>query len=238
MHGTYTTEERISGDADLGPEAPLESLDRLHLDWFDQWLKGRETGADRMPAIRWFLMGGGSGCRTRLGNLDHGGHWREGDAWPLPQATSTPYYLHPDRTLSTRPPDREESSTSYSYDPRRPVPTVGGNFSSLSYVRPWPDGVRPESVPTPTMIEAVTPAGGFDQTEGPDFFGCTPPYLPLGSRPDVLVFETPPLEEDLEIAGPVEVKLWVSSSAHGTPISPPSSSTSILRAGTTRRDTR
>ena len=200
----------------MGLEAPLESLDRLHLDWFDQWLKGRETDAARMPAIRWFLMGGGSGHRTRLGNLDHGGCWREGDGWPLPQAEPTAYYLQPDRTLSPRPSDRKESSTSYLYDPRRPVPTIGGNFSSLSYVHPWPEGVRPESVPTPTMIEAVTPAGGFDQTEGPDFFGCTPPYLPLGSRPDVLVFETPPLERDMEIAGPVEVRLWVSSSARDT----------------------
>ena len=216
VHGTYTTEEPISGDVDLGPEAPLESLDRLHLDWFDQWLKGRETAAAGMPAIRWFLMGGGSGRRTGLGNLDHGGHWREGDDWPLPQAAPTPYYLHPDRTLSTCPSDRKDSSTSYSYDPRRPVPTIGGNFSSLSYIHPWPEGVRLESVPTPTMIESVTPAGGFDQTEGPDFFGCELPNLPLGSRPDVLVFETPPLEQDLEIAGPVEVKLWVSSSAPDT----------------------
>ena len=183
VHGTYTTEEQISGDVDLGSEAPLESLDRLHLDWFDQWLKGRETGAARMPAIRWFLMGGGSGRRTRLGNLDHGGHWREGDAWPLPQAAPTPYYLHPDRTLSTRPSDHMESSTSYLYDPQRPVPTVGGNFSSLSYVHHWPEGVRPESVPTPTMIEAVTPAGGFDQTEGPDFFGCTLPICPWAPVP-------------------------------------------------------
>ena len=30
------------------------------------------------------------------------------------------------------------------------------------------------------------------------------------------MFETPPLEQDLEIAGPVEVKLWVSSSAPDT----------------------
>ena len=217
VHGTYTTEEQISGNVDLGPEAPLESLDRLHLDWFDQWLKGRETG-----------------CGPHAGHpvVPHGGRQRATEhawetwttagtgaretGWPLPQAAPTPYYLQPDRTLSTRPSDRKDSSTSYSYDPRRPVPTIGGNFSSLSYIHPWPDGVRPESVPTPTMIESVTPAGGFDQTEGPDFFGCAPPYLPLGSRPDVLVFETPQLEQDLEIAGPVEVKLWVSSSARDT----------------------
>ncbi|MEE8364118.1 MAG: CocE/NonD family hydrolase, partial [Dehalococcoidia bacterium] len=47
-------------------------------------------------------------------------------------------------------------------------------------------------------------------------FGCAPPYLPLGSRPDVLVFQTPPLEGDLEVTGPVEARLWVSSTAADT----------------------
>ena len=43
-----------------------------------------------------------------------------------------------------------------------------------------------------------------------------PPYLPLGSRRDVLVYETTPLEADLEVTGPIEVKLWGSSSAPDT----------------------
>lgn len=59
-------------------------------------------------------------------------------------------------------------------------------------------------------------AGGFDQRERPDFFGCRPPYLPLGSRPDVLVFETEPLEEALEVTGPIEVALWVATSSVDT----------------------
>ena len=58
--------------------------------------------------------------------------------------------------------------------------------------------------------------GGFDQVEGPEFYGCAPPYLPLGSRPDVLVFATEPLAEDMEVTGPIEVRLWVSSSAPDT----------------------
>ena len=48
------------------------------------------------------------------------------------------------------------------------------------------------------------------------FFGCEPPYLPLGSRPDVLVFETEPLEADTEITGPIEVNLWVATTAVDT----------------------
>jgi putative CocE/NonD family hydrolase len=58
--------------------------------------------------------------------------------------------------------------------------------------------------------------GGFNLVEQPVFFGCEQPYLPLGSRPDVLVFETPPLDTDTEVTGPIEVKLWVSSTARDT----------------------
>ncbi|MDA0839978.1 MAG: CocE/NonD family hydrolase, partial [Planctomycetota bacterium] len=58
--------------------------------------------------------------------------------------------------------------------------------------------------------------GGYNQVEGPDFYGCEPPYLPIGSRGDVLVFETEPLENDVEVTGPIEVTLWVSSSAPDT----------------------
>ena len=47
-------------------------------------------------------------------------------------------------------------------------------------------------------------------------FGCNPPYLPLGSRPDVLVFQTDPLDEPVEVTGPIEVKLWVATDALDT----------------------
>jgi putative CocE/NonD family hydrolase len=39
---------------------------------------------------------------------------------------------------------------------------------------------------------------------------------PLSARNDVLVFETPPLEEDTEVTGRLIVKLWASSSAPDT----------------------
>ena len=58
--------------------------------------------------------------------------------------------------------------------------------------------------------------GGFDQRESAEFYGSIPPYLPLATRPDVLVFQTAPLAEDLEATGPVVVRLWVASSAVDT----------------------
>jgi hypothetical protein len=58
--------------------------------------------------------------------------------------------------------------------------------------------------------------GAFDQRERPDFLGSRPPYLPLKARSDVLVFQTEPLPEDVTIIGPIEVRLFVSSSALDT----------------------
>jgi putative CocE/NonD family hydrolase len=59
------------------------------------------------------------------------------------------------------------------------------------------------------------PYGPHDQRERPEYFGCTT-SLPLSSRHDVLVFQTPPLVQDVEVTGPLTVKLWVSSSAVDT----------------------
>jgi predicted acyl esterase len=41
-------------------------------------------------------------------------------------------------------------------------------------------------------------------------------YLPLGSRPDVLVFRTELLCEPSEVTGSIEVVLWVATSAVDT----------------------
>jgi putative CocE/NonD family hydrolase len=65
-------------------------------------------------------------------------------------------------------------------------------------------------------VSARVNDGAYDQRERPDFPATRPPYLPLRSRADVLVFQTEPLEEDVTVAGPIEVHLFVSSSAVDT----------------------
>jgi putative CocE/NonD family hydrolase len=51
--------------------------------------------------------------------------------------------------------------------------------------------------------EPVMRGGAYDQSA-------------LAARPDVLAFSTPPLERDLEVAGPVTVRLWVASDGPDT----------------------
>jgi hypothetical protein len=147
------------------------------------------------PAVRVFVMGGGSGRRNAAGHLEHGGRWISLSDWPAPETQPTPYHFHADGTLAPAMPAEGAPPLSYDVDPAHPVPTIGGNFSSL---------------------EPVATAGPFDQVESPDFFGCAPPYLPLASRADILVFQTAPLTHELQIAGPLEATLWVSTDAPDT----------------------
>ena len=203
--GPWTHGDRsltYAGDVDFGPAATLDGnlagdYLALRLRWFDRWLRGSDNGVEREPPVRLFVMGGGSGRRTAAGRLDHGGRWRAEADWPLPDTRFTPYYLHGNGTLAPTPPGEGDAPPAYDYDPRRPTPTIGGAISSGA----------------PVMA-----GGAFDQREDPRFFGCAPPYLPLATRPDVLVFQTPPLGVDLEVTGPIVARLWISSNCPDTDV--------------------
>ena len=216
-HGTQTLEQSFAGDVEFGEDAALDDFRDLHLRYFDWALKGVDNGEASAPPVRIFAMGGGGSYRTSSGRLFHGGHWRDEAEWPLARTRYTKYYLHGNGILSPEEPAADGGDTVYRFDPANPVPSIGGNVSSLSEIGPLPPGVgTAANAPWRARVEQLMVPGGFDQVEGPEFYGCTPPYLPLGSRPDVLVFATEPLAEDVEVTGPIEVQLWVASSAPDT----------------------
>lgn len=188
------------GDVDFGTASTLEgqlaeSFLALRLRWFDRWVKGIPNGAESDPKVRYFRMGGGSGRRNADGRLEHGGAWLTASDWPPPGARDLTLYLHHDGGLAERSPEEPPASLSYTYDPRHPVPSIGGTITSG---------------------EPIMRGGAFDQVEDLRFYGCHPPCLPLASRPDVLVFETSPLTNDVEITGPVSARLWISSDCQDT----------------------
>ena len=196
--GPWTHGDRsldYAGDVDFGAGATVdgnlaEDFFELRRRWFDRWVKGLDNGVDREPAVRIFVMGGGSGRKTPSGRLDHGGFWREAGDWPLPGTQWARFYLQPDRALATNLSGDGAAPLAFIADPFDPVPTIGGAMSSG---------------------EPVMRAGAYDQRIGPGVFGARPPYGPLGERPDVLSFATTPLAADLAAAGPLELRLWVAS---------------------------
>ncbi|MBM3959936.1 MAG: CocE/NonD family hydrolase [SAR202 cluster bacterium] len=216
-HGSETVQQPFAGDVEFPREAGLTSFRDVHLRWFDHWLKGEDNGVARDPRIRVFVMGGGDGKKAATGRLSHGGKWRDLDEWPPAGTRRSSFYLHGDGSLDERKPGTAGGRTTYRFDPANPVPSIGGSVSSLADLEDLPAGINdPGLVPRQARSRDIMSAGGFDQREAARFFGCRPPYLPLASRPDVLVFQTDPLQEELEVAGPVEVKLWVATSAVDT----------------------
>ena len=182
-----------SGNVDFGEEAAGD-YNQVRLAWFDHWLKGIDTGIADDPPAKIFVMGGGDERKNAEGRKNHGGFWREAQAFPLEETRYTEYYFHADGSLSPSPPTAARSATTYTFDPRNPVPSIGGNVSAFGqyYV-----------------------AGAFDQTCSEEFLGCKD-HLPLASRPDVLVFQTEPLAEDIEVTGYIRVVLHASSAGLDT----------------------
>lgn len=181
-----------AGDLSFAPEGGVRYEQDVRLPWFDQWIKGLDLGLAEAPPVRYFLMGSGTSSAPAGKTIPFGIGWRESSAWPPVNTVATPFYFHADGSLQTTAPEEAESSTTYVHDPKSPVPTIGGNLSAMPL-----------------------PAGGFDQRGDARFPGGTP-GLPLSARADVLCFQTEPLAEDIEITGPVSVRLFVSSTAPDT----------------------
>ncbi len=183
----------FAGDVDFGPDAAVRDFyNDLHLRWFDTFLKQKATGVEKAAAARLFVMGTGDGKKSAEGRLQHGGYWVDSNEWPLAGTRLVPYYFHADGSLSPNRPTASSSSTTYTFDPHNPVPTIGGGAS--------------------TRLKD----GAYDQREGERFPPSKPPYLPLSARSDVVVFQTPPLTEDVTVIGPIKVVVHASSSAVDT----------------------
>ena len=108
----------------LMADARYADLTGAHQRFFDRWLRGRAGALDGSAPVRIFVMG-----------LDQ---WRDEQDWPLPDTSYVDYYLDSsgrantadgDGGLGAEPPGRQHADT-YLYDPRRPVPTLGGRVMS------------------------------------------------------------------------------------------------------------
>jgi putative CocE/NonD family hydrolase len=196
IHGAQGSSEH--GQVSFGPNAAIDDPLAWRLQWYDRWLKDDESTVGKADPfrtqVRIFVMGTGDGGKTKSGKLNHGGSWRNEHEWPLARTQYEDWHLHADGRLSREKPSLDGGSTSFVFDPKNPVPTIGGNISSGNDI----------------MLQ-----GGWDQRGGPHVWNWTRP-IPLSARNDVLVFQSEPLAADLEVTGELAVELWISSTAPDT----------------------
>jgi len=186
------------GQVSFGSKAAIADPMAWRMDWYDHWLKGKNTSIGEndpyKTTVRIFVMGSGDGSMTEDSLLNHGGFWRNENEWPLKRTNYIPYYFTSDGGISTKKAVASRSSTDFIADPDDPVPSIGGNTSSGS---------------------GILLQGAWNQ-KGGDHVWNWPLPIPLSARNDVVVFQTEPLKEDIEVTGEIRVRLWASSSALDT----------------------
>lgn len=117
--------------------------------------------------------------------------WREENEWPLARTQFTNYYFHSDGHANSR--------------------FGTGSLSTMKPGKESPDNYTYDpKTPTPSVGgplcctgTADAPSGVFDQSD-------------VETRHDVLVYSTPVLKQGIEVTGPLQVVLYVSSSALDT----------------------
>jgi len=111
------------------PNSSYAEFIQLQIDWFDHWIKNADNGADRMPPVRYYLMGDPD-RKNGPGN-----RWVTRTAWP-PSSVERSFYLASGRKLSMQKPPPDDPPDRYVFDPKNPVPTRGGrnlNIKAGSY---------------------------------------------------------------------------------------------------------
>jgi putative CocE/NonD family hydrolase len=174
------------GDASFAQASQMDET-AIMLGWFDHWLKQEPMEDVPSSAVSFDRMGGGEGGRDADGLLRHGGEWLSASSWPPEDVAPARWYLRSGGQLAQQKPGQQQPD-SYVFDPDHPVPTIGGRFA----MGPW----------SPRCVQ--------DQVCKLDYLGCED-AKPLAERSDVLVYQTEPLDAEIEVTGPISATLWVSS---------------------------
>lgn len=77
------------------PVDGVPSMNQMILMWFDHYVKGIDTGAERIPNVTQYVNGYG--------------HYVTSPDWPHPQARAQTLYLHGDKSISDAAPAADES---------------------------------------------------------------------------------------------------------------------------------
>jgi putative CocE/NonD family hydrolase len=148
-------------DTDFGSDSQLP-VRRLQLEWFDQWLMGKDTPLVSQPPVKVFLMGANK--------------WLEARDWPPAEAHPQSLYLESaghanslngDGKLSERLPHHQPEDQ-FVFDPRDPVPTRGGAVCCNPQVFPWgPMDQRPVEQREDVLVYTSKPLTDDMEVVGP-----------------------------------------------------------------------
>lgn len=160
--GGHAGEGRNIGQVDFGSEAEKFNEEEVTLRWYDFLFKGVQNEFASGKPVKIFVMGINQ--------------WRQEDDWPLAGAQTTKYFLHSrggansshgNGSLSTSAPV-SESADSFTYDPAKPVPTIGGPLCcDASHLAPGPRDQRSVEDRNDVLVYSTPPLEHDFEVTGP-----------------------------------------------------------------------
>lgn len=167
----------------------------LLLQWFDQYVMGRETGAQSLPNVTQYVAGYGASGTERYATATD---------WPNPQMTAQRMYLHGNGSLTAAAPASGEPGHVMSAEPAAPTVTKGTNASgamanasvnitdgsdcSVSDLQ-WTLGLAATLYAKP----------------------CFSDDAKVEAAQGAVIYETPVLSSDLYLNGPMQADIWMSA---------------------------
>ncbi len=135
------------GVIEPSPDNNAVDLRTLQLRFYDRHVKGIDNGIDREPRVRLFVM------VTPDAGRQSGGFWVNGDSFPPKGTGKVQFNLRSRGRANTRmgdgmlDPDRPSDGPedSFTYDPMKPVPTLGGGLCCVTLGSYFPSGAQDQS---------------------------------------------------------------------------------------------
>ncbi|HET8705846.1 MAG TPA: CocE/NonD family hydrolase, partial [Pseudomonadales bacterium] len=165
----------------------------LMLQWFDKYLKGINSGIEKIPPVTQYVKGRSDSNERKA--------FASTTDWPHPLATAERWYLHGDKSLTKIAPVDDEETHSLTTPPFADIvakKSAGG--TALDFKVSPKDGTRCSiSFRQWTLggASAANPARCYaDSTE---------------LEANALNFETAPFEKDYYINGPIQADIWIDS---------------------------
>jgi len=168
------------------PAAP-----NLMLQWFDQYLQGRDNGAAALPNVTQLVPGWGLSDK-----------YATSTDWPHPQMKPQRLYLRGDLSLSATPPAAGEASHTVK-EPIAPVVTYTASSSGDTVKASIK--VNDNSNCSSSDVQWSLGLNGLLSK------GCHTNSAIVEKAQKAVIFETAPLTADLYLNGPIQADVWLST---------------------------
>lgn len=176
-------------DNALANGAPSSSA--LMLQWFDQYLKGIDTGAEGLPNVTQFVEGYGVMGSSRYARATD---------WPHPQMTPKRMYLRGDLTLSEQKPWWPDPTRQVT-EPKPAVVSYAKNSAGTSVTASVE--INDGSDCSSSFVQwSLGMAGLLPKA-------CYTNSATVERAQNAVIYQTAPLASDLYLNGPMQVDVWV-----------------------------